>query len=101
MSSRDYQFCLRVAQLAAHVLWEHGVGSSNLSAETSIRGACGAVAALRDVTPADVGSIPTTHPIAHPPLVAEQGYAPVSETGAHGHVRSTRTEGTRQHFPAP
>jgi len=26
--------------------------------------------------------------------VAEQADAPVSETGAHGHVRSTRTEGT-------
>lgn len=26
---------LRVAQLVAHVLWEHGVGSSNLSAETN------------------------------------------------------------------
>jgi hypothetical protein len=62
VSSRGYQINLRVAQLAAHVLWEHGVGSSNLSAETSIGGACGAVAALRNVNPVVVGSIPTTHP---------------------------------------
>ena len=53
---------LRVAQLVAHVLWKHGVGSSNLSAETNFDGACGAVEALRNVNPVVVGSIPTTHP---------------------------------------
>lgn len=86
---------LRVAQLAAHVLWEHGVGSSNLSAETTNRdvaqpgsapawgaggrrfkschpdqfdGGHGAVAALSDVTRAVVGSIPTGLPTFNCPI---------------------------------
>ena len=42
------------------------------------------MAALRDVTPAAVGSIPTTHPNIFHPLVAEQADAPVSEAGARG-----------------
>ena len=82
--------------------WEHGVAGSNPAAETTslmrVLG-CGrsSMAELRDVTPL----VPVRLRPATPkrmrhrnPLVAEQADAPVSETGAARHVRSTRTEGT-------
>ena len=91
---------LRVAQLAAHVLWEHGGGSSNLCAETNDRhGACGAAAALRDVTPAVVGSNPTTHPSAWGPIGATARRSGLKSRGR----RACRFEaciGHQQHNPS-
>ena len=51
------------------------------------------VAENRALTPDGQGSSPWRR-TTHNPLVAESADAPVSETGAAGHVRSTRTEGT-------
>lgn len=107
---------LRVAQSVAHVLWEHGVGSSSLSAETnfigvrrltagsspaiptSISGACGAVAALRNVNPVVVGSIPTTHPNQLARL-AEPANAAASKAVAARHAGSRPASGTSNSPP--
>jgi hypothetical protein len=85
---------LGVAQWAAHVLREHGVAGSRPATETRFASRTRA-AEYRAFNPGSQGSSPWRRTRV-PPLVAEQGYAPVSEAGAARHVRSTRTGGTRE-----
>jgi hypothetical protein len=90
---------LRVAQLAAHVLWEHGVGSSSLSAETSINGACGAVAALLECESGGRRFDPDHAPQTTRARLAESADAAASRAVAAWHAGSRPASGTSNSTP--